>query len=319
MRRLAALALLVVACSAQPPSSAALTPPPWSCRLPVISGSIGQGAGPQTAGFLSLPVPGSGFSFTPAPNAGDGMFYDRPLARWVPWGPPALSDDGSTYAYVDGDQGSSRVHLVEVKTERDTVVAQGGPWRLAGLLPDAAYLMRIEYLPYSEAYGVMAVSRGLWKVSLTGGAPVQLTTDSRNWTVGAGAAWGDSSTFDVAGGPNNVVRLDLNTKQSTIWFAPGMRSYVLAIDAGGAPLIMSEAADEELWRVPAPSGAVKAWSGPTNGPRPYGPVAVDGAVVWLSSANMTPSWSIFRYTATAGIELVANFSDHSVSVAGPCA
>jgi len=87
----------------------------------------------------------------------------------------------------------------------------------------------------------------------------------------------------------------------------------------GVPLIMSEAADEELWRVPAPGGAVKVWSGPTNGPRPYDPIAADGATVWLSSANTTPTWSIFRYTAAAGVELVANFSDHPVAVAGPCA
>src|SRR5450759_5653510 len=151
MRRLAWLALLLVACSAQPSAStgtqsASSTPAPWSCRLPIIAGSIGQGSGPQTAGFLSLP--GSSFSFSPATHAGAGMFYDRPLARWVPWGPPALSDDGSTYAYIDGDSNSSRAHLVDVRTKRDSVLAQGGPWRVVGLQPDAVYVMRIEYLPY---------------------------------------------------------------------------------------------------------------------------------------------------------------------------
>ncbi len=327
MRRLAWLALLLVACSAQPPAAAgppnaaarvSSEPSPWSCRLPIIAGFIGQGSDPQTAGFLSLP--GSDFNFTPATDAGDGMYYDRPLARWVPWGPPALSDDGSTYAYVDGDSSSSRVHLVDVRTRRDIVLAEGGPWRVVGLQPDAVYVMLIEYLPNSEAYGAMSVGRGLWKVPLKGGVPAQLTSDSRNWPfVAAGAAWGDGSTFDVAGGPNDVVRLDLRTLKLTTWFAPGARSYVIAIDAGGMPLIMSEAADEELWRVPAPGHAVKVWSGPTDGPRPFSPVAVDGGVIWFSSANMTPSWSIYRYSGSRGMELVANFSDHPVSVAGPCA
>ena len=185
MRWLAALALLVVACSVQPPGSASTTPSPSTCRLPVISGSIGQGSGPQTAGFLTLP--GAGFNFSPAGDAGDGMYYDKPLARWVPWGPPALSSDGTSYAYVEGDQTRSRVHLVDVRTKRDTQLAEGGPWRLVGLATGAIYLMRIEYFD-TAAYGLMAFGRGLWKLPLTGGVAEQLTSDSRGWTLGPGAA-----------------------------------------------------------------------------------------------------------------------------------
>lgn len=247
------------------------------------------------------------------------MYYNKQLGRWVPWGPPALSSDGASYAYVDGVQNSSRVHLVDIAKQRDTVLAEGGPWRLVGLASDAVYLMRIEFLPASPAYGVIAAGRGLWKLPVTGGVAEQLTTDGRNWTLGPAAAWGGGSTIDVAGGPNDIVHFDLITKQSTIWFAPGRRSRVLAIDSGGAPLIMSEADNEELWRVPAPNGAVKIWSGSTDVPRPDGQVAVDGGAVWFSSANTTRTWTIFRYTAAAGLEVMANFSDHPVSVAGPCA
>jgi hypothetical protein len=248
------------------------------------------------------------------------MFYDRPLARWVPWGPSALSDDGSSYAYVDGDTTASRIHLVDVRTKRDTVVAEGGPWRLVGLQPDAVYVMRIEYLPESPAYGVLVAGRGLWKVPLKGGEPVELTSDGREWPfVAAGAAWGAGSTLDVAGGPNDIVHLDLRTMQVTTWFAAGKRSRLLAVDATGSALIRTEAAEAELWRVPSPGGAVKVWSGPANGPWPDYPVAVDGGVVWFSSANPTPTWSIYRYSAASGLELVANFSDHPMTVAGPCA
>ena len=266
-----------------------------------------------------MSLPGTGFSFSPAPNAGAGVFYDRPLARWVPWGPAALSADGSSYAYADGDRVSSRVHLVDLRTNRDIVLADGGPWGVVGLQPDAVYMMRLEYLPESPAFGVIAAGRGLWKVPLKGGVPVKLTSDTREWMISAGVAWGGGSTLNIAGGPNDIVRMDLQTMQVTTWFAPGKRSHVLAVDARGVPLIMSEAADQELWRVPAPGGGAKIWSGPTDGPRPYYPVAVDGGVIWFSSANSTPSWSIFRYSAARGLELVANFSDHPVSVAGPCA
>src|SRR6202165_4468809 len=167
MRRLAVLAFLVVACSAQPPVSATATPSPSSCRLPVIAGSPGQGSGPQTPGFLTLP----GLTFSPDPGAGDGMYYDKQLA-------------------------------------------EGGPWRFVGLAPDAVYLMRIEYVD-TAAYGLMAFGRGLWKLPLTGGVAEQLTSDSRSWTFGAGAAWGGGSTMDDGGGPDDIVRLDLKTKQST--------------------------------------------------------------------------------------------------------
>ena len=98
-----------------------------------------------------------------------------------------------------------------------------------------------------------------------------------------------------------------------------MRSYLLGFDAGGAPLIARSDADEHLWRVRGPGDAVELWSGPTNGVRPYAPLAADAGTTWFSSNNQTPSWPIFRYTAAAGMKVVASFSDHPVSVAGPCA
>ena len=310
--------MALVACSAQPSASSGLpttqsTPSPWSCRLPVIEGSRGQGSGPQTAGYLNLP----GSSFSPAAGAGDGIFYDRPLARWVPDGPPALSADGLRYAYVEGDTKSSRVHVVDLRTNSDVVVAGGGPWKIVGSQPDAVYIEKIEYQPPSQAYGVLAVSRGLWKVPLGGGAPEQVTSVSREWVVAKGAAWG--GTFDIAGGPSDIVQLDLNTKQLTTWFAPGARSRLLAVDANGVPLILTEPGDEQLWRVPAPNAGVKVWSAGTNEMRPDYPVAVDVGAVWFSSSSMTRSWAIYRFSTDRGLEQVAMFSDHPVAVAGPCA
>lgn len=315
MKPLAALAFLLVACTSQPPVSASATPSPLTCRLPVISGTRGQGAGPQTPGFLSLP----GLTFTAATDADDGVFYDKPLKRWVPWGPPALSADGSSYAYVDGDKTSSKVHLVDVRTKADVVLATGGPWRLVGLQPDAVYVMGIKYLPFSEAYGVLAVGQGLWKVPLHGN-PTQLTrSDGRNWSfIGGGGAWGDGSGANIAGKPNDVVRFDLRTGELTTWFDHATRAWVLGLDAGGVPLIWSNLSDDEIWRAPGPGSAARLWSSAVHGSRPYAPIAVDGGTVWFSSDSLTPAWQIYRYTAAQRMELVANFTDHPVTVAGPC-
>lgn len=318
--------LLLVACSGQSatsvssPTVASPTPAPStssaSCRLAVISGAPGQGSGPQTPGFLTIP----GLSFTPAADAAGGMFYDRPLKRWLLWSPPAVSEDGLTYAYIDGDKTSSRLHLVDLKTNKDRVLAEGGPWRLVGLLPDAVYVMSIEYLPDSPAFGVMVKGRGLWKVPLEGGAAVQLTNDTRGWVyVSTGAAWASSGTLDVAGGPSDVFRLDLQTREVTTWFARGTRSRLLAVDASGVPLIMNETDLNELWRVPSPSAGVKVWSAAPKAMGPYAPVAVDGSVVWFSSRSTAREWGIYRYSAEKGVESMASFTDRPVSVAGPCA
>jgi len=316
MKRLAALAFLLVACSAQPRVSATANPSPATCRLPVIASSIGQASGPQTAGFLTLS--GAVFKFSPATGAGGGTYYDKPLKIWVPSGPPALASDGRTYAYVDGVQGSSRVHVVDVATRRDTVLVDGGAWSLVGLAPHGVYVMKIEFLPESPAFGVLVLGHGLWMVPLAGGAPEQLTSDNRGWTLGPGAAWGGGSTANIAGGPNDIIRFDLQTRQSTVWFGRDTRAFVLGTDDRGTPLIMTEGADEELWMVPTPDTRVEIWSGPTNGPRPWAPLAFDGGTIWLSSANVTRTWMIFRYTGT-GLEVMASFSDQPVYVAGPCA
>src|SRR6266849_3647778 len=214
MRGLAWLGMLLVACSAQPSgstSSASASPTSASCRLAVIQGSPGQGSGPQTPGFLTIP----GDQFTAATEAGQAMYYDRPLKRWVRGGPPALSADGLSYAYVEGDTTSSKVHLLDTRSGSDRVVASGGPWQGIGLDPDWFYVMRVQYID-SAAYGQLPIGKGLWKLPLNGGSPVQLTSDSRAWVWFAkGGVYGAGSTADVAGGPNDVVRFDVKTLQVT--------------------------------------------------------------------------------------------------------
>ena len=132
------------------------------------------------------------------------------------------------------------------------MLAEGGPWNVIGLQPDAVYVTRVEFLPESPAFGLLVQPRGLWKVPVSGGAAVQLTNDTLGWAyVSNGAAWALSRSLNIAGAPSDVLRLDLQIRQLTTWFAPGKRVVVLAIDSIGVPLIMSEADSNELWRVPA--------------------------------------------------------------------
>lgn len=317
MRNLAALALLVVACSQQtagsPPSARATVP--TVCRLAVIEGSP-PGSGLVQPGFQALPEG----AFTPVTDTGN-PYYDRPLKRWVRVGPPGLSADGVRYAFVTGDTASSQLHVVDVGSGRDSVVASGGPWQVAGWGLDAVYVNLVEHME-TVAYGDIAVGKGLWAVPVDGAEATQVTSDSRIWSwAGGGFVYGGGSTVDVAGGPNDVVRVDSKTARVATVFSRHMRSRVLAVDQTGAALILAEGDVDELWRVAGPGDAVEVWSGPPDKIRPEIPVAIDGSDIWLSSAMGWPetAWSIFHYSPAAGFKQVASFTDRPVQVAGGCA
>ncbi len=334
MRRLALLGALLVACSSQSaasvssPGASAVSASPRAgvvsdgpvsaspvssgCRLAVMQQPPSKEAGP---GFLTLPAA----SLSSAADAGAGMFfYDRQLQRWVPDGPPGLSPDGLRYAYVEGDRTTSRAHLVDLAAGSDRVVASGGPWRAVGLASDAIYVMRIEYQD-SVAFGTLQIGRGLWRVPLDGTAPSQLTTDARGWDwVSGDGVFGGDITTNIAGAPNDIVRLDMQTRQQTTWFSHNVRSRLIAVDPSGAAFIITDANDEELWRVTRPGTETEIWSGATDGIQPDGPVAVDGSDVWFSSSSVTPGSAIYNYSAQNGLRQAASFNDRTITVAGPC-
>lgn len=315
MRRLAWLAVVLMACTAQPPTSV-VSPSPAPCRLPVIGGTNGQGSGPQQAGFLSLP----GGNFAPDQGSAGGSFYDPALKRWVAVGPPALSADGLSYAFFDGGTKPGNLELADVKNGTFRLLATGGPWQVVGVGSDAVYVMQMEYVQ-SAAFGQLGVSHGLWKVALSGGPPTRLSSDTLNWQwVVDSTVYGAGSTLDVAGGPSPVVRFDGGTGQMKgMWFdSPGTSTHILAVDSGGNGLVLTEGADEEMWRIAANGEPVRVWSGAANGMHPWGPVAVDGSTVWLSSSSSTRAWAIYRYSPATGLRQVALF-DHPVTVAGRCA
>jgi hypothetical protein len=267
------------------------------------------------AGFVSLPAT----TFAADSQAAGGSFYDRALGRWVAVGPPVLSADGLIYAFFDGGTKPGNLELADLKTGAFRLLATGGPWQVVGIGADAVYMMEIEYVQ-TAAYGQLGVSRGLWKVQLSGGAPTRLSSDSLYWSwVDSRAVYAAGTTTDVAGGPNPVVRFDLSTGQAAKWFDRAARTRLLAVDASGAGFVLTEGADEELWRIPATGEPIKVWSGTTDAIRPWSPVAVDGSDVWFSSSTSVPQWAIYHYSPQHGLQQMALFSDHPITVAGPCA
>jgi hypothetical protein len=314
--RLAWLALAMVACSTQPQTGGAgpTTSPSVACRLPVIAASHGEGSGPLQPGFISLPAT----TFTPDPASAGGSFYDQALQRWVAVGPPTLSADGLSYAFFDGGTKPGNLELADLASGGFRLLATGGPWQVVGTGRDAVFVMQMEYVE-SAAYGRLGISHGLWKVPVSGGAPVKLTGDSLDWSwVDGRAVYAAGDTQDMAGGPNPVVRFDLSTGRVGTWFDGGARTSVLVVDTAGTALVITEGAEEALWRIPATGGPVKVWSGAPDSIHPWAPVAVDGAGVWFSSASSAPQWAIYHYTPSTGLRQVAAFPDHPVTVAGAC-
>lgn len=314
---LAAIVLLV-ACSNQSPAAAhtqtpAASPAQWLCSLAVIEGWP-PGSGTVQPGFQPLPDG----KFVPVTDTGH-PYWDRPMKRWVAVGPPDLAADGRRYAYITGGSASSDVHVVDVATGADRVIASGGPWQVAGWGTDAVFATRVEYVD-SVAYGTIGFGKGLWELPLDGSKPLQFTNDSMIWRwVGGGGVW-SGGPFDVAGGPNAVSRFDLQTMQTTTLFSHGERSRVLAIEASGAAVILTEGSVDQLWRVSAAGDSTGVWLGNTAGLRPESPVAVDGSDVWLSSAMPPPEsqWAIFHLSVAGPLQQVAPFTDRPVQVAGGC-
>lgn len=318
MARGVLLAVALVAACAQGPGasvSTAATPSPSICTLPVIQGSPGQGSGPQTPGFLTIP----GGQFTAAVGAGDSaLSFDHALHRWVPATEQSLTPDGLRYIYAEHAGTLSTFHVVDLSTGNDRAFGPTGQWVAAGLDNTALYAMRVD-LVESPAYGTVEISKGLWSIPLDGSVPTQLTSDSRRWAwVSAGGVYGDSPTGNIAGAPNDIARLDSATGQVSVWFDQHARSTIIAVDDQGAAFVLTESADEELWRVTGPNVASKIWSGPTSAVRPDGDVAAAGSDVWFSGSSLSPLWAVFHYSTALGLEQVATFTDRPVTVAGTC-
>ncbi len=319
------IALTLAGCAQSSTSTAPSPRPQTGCRLAVQQFDL---AGNNTAdGFIHIP---GGKTIEPAPGA-SGRIYDAAIGRWIngDWG--GLSPDGLSYAFTDGDTNQSRVHITDLRSGTDRVVTTGGPWAVVGLQPDGVYLRKIVYGPDTAAFGRLSTSAGLWFQALRGGAPEQLTSDSRSWLfIHAGFAWGielnkaDPRPLGGDGGysPNQVMRLDLVDRSSEPWlYRPGMGVDILGLDGTGAPFVVAQnGAHVELWRLYSANVAEAVWRGNWGDVAPAGPMVADGDSVWLSSFIPAPPYNpaIYRWTGFSGIHLVAQFSDRRVMVAGPC-
>lgn len=306
-------------------TTSAAPSPNLGCRLAVRQ--FDADGNSATDGFIRIP---DGTIFEPAVGA-SGVIYDAALGRWINGDSGGLSPDGLSYAFIDGDTNQSRVHITDLRSGADRIVATGGPWAVVGLQPDGVYLEKIVYGPDTAAFGRLTTPVGLWFQAVSGGSPEQLTSDGRSWQfVHAGFAWGiefnraDPHPFggDLGYSPNQVVRLNLVDRSLERWlYRPGMAVSLLGVDRTGAPFVDAQnGARVELWRLQSMSVSQALWQGDWGVLAPASPIVSDGDSVWMSSFAPTPPYfpAIYRWTGSSGIHLVAQFNDKRVLVAGPC-
>jgi hypothetical protein len=272
-------------------------------------------------GFLSFPDQ----VLTVDPTA--SLFYDRAFAKWLPATRTQVSPDGRRYAYAGegpNTYAGGKLHVVDVSTGADTVVYNGGTTYSVVDFAAAGIYVTANPAPYIATHG-------LWLQDPSGGQPKLVSSEILDPAVGGGAAWGlHLNAADPSPGPagsegplNEVLRFDLRTGASTLWFyRPGARVWILGFDAAGHPLVRvyteaNVAEPVELWLVQSQSQAVQLFAG--GGPTPTQLGAVDNHGVWFDSFRWSPN-TVWLY-AGGSLQKVATIDVPGVIdmfVAGGC-
>jgi hypothetical protein len=302
--------------SALPPNASVTSNPQpvdfvLSCRLPIYQGQPGSG------GFIVFPAgsyvadPRSGVALpatapSPAPNqygggfGGFGVSYDHAHDRWfpVPW--TWAAPDGSRYVYP----GAQGVYVVSAADNTVSELGEGKAWFI--LTVDA-----------QGVYATVQQAAGLWFLPFTGAAAQQITPTGYWQAVGGGAAYGTASSATPPGLANPVIRFDLKTGASTVWFAVDQStSQVIGFDRSGSPLIsVNGGGGQNLWLAPSVGGAtvIAALSNPYQGYQTsvnfsFPPIA-DGHGIWFGGQGIdlfTPSLAWYQASKLGG------------QLAGPC-
>jgi hypothetical protein len=205
---------------------------------------------------------------------GDGpTFYDRARSRWIPVGQNGVSDDGSTYVYVDPDQAQT-LHVVTVSSGQDHVVKLPATqtferWNVLQYTGGRVYLIR----QGSEGPG----TPGLWQLDSSSGQLTTVFGDRTPVAVQGKAAWfetvnpSDSHALTNAQSgdklPDQLERRPLPSGPPAVWvYKPGSALQFVGSDNEGHPFVAvshGESADQpiELDIATGPGTATPAFHG----------------------------------------------------------
>lgn len=278
----------------------------------------------RRAGFLTFP---GGVLQQDSSAPADAFFYDRAFQRWLPVLREMVSADGARYAYDAGDLNAhtgGKVHVVDVITRADNVVYVDSA-RVVYKIVD--FTGAGIYVTAGDSEGR---SRGLWFLSLPGGALHLINSKIESPGLGGGFGWGlDFNAADPHPAPgglqspvNRMLRIDLASGIATPWFyRPGMDMYIVGFDSTGDPLVgaygrgdATGASPFELWLVRSSSTVARRLLVATsNAPNPGRVSAIDRYGVWLEGYG-GPVWLY----ASGSMRIAATVGNAGFHIAGGC-
>jgi hypothetical protein len=132
------------------------------------------------------------------------------------------------------------VHLFGVSDGMDAIIASGANWGLYGFTATGIYAGQRDPSKQPSLLG-------LWRLSPTGAAAEEVTTDGTWLVIGPDAAWSVVQSGPASGPPvpeNSVglvlKRLDLKTGEAQTWYTSSNgRLRMAAIDSSGQPVLVN--------------------------------------------------------------------------------
>lgn len=315
------MALLVASCSnGAPTATPSPTPTGVGCRLPLWLYDRSTNIG--TGDFLQ--VPGSVLvAAQPSVTSSNVVAAYVPMAkRWVQVARSLVAPDGSYYAYneTSGNPEVDRLHVVDLATSADHVIAQGGVdtgYEAFDVEADGIYAGRAPHGP--------ATLPGLWRLDPKTGAATRLDATQRWQWISGGYAYAtvpnSTDPFVVQGGPlpDTLLRLDLRTGAVQEWFRKrGVFPNVIGFDWNGRPLVVLGQTMRDLVVVTG-AGSVQPIAGGTADVT-FSQV-ISSLVAFSDGFWFTADQGLFSYSRNVGFQkLWSNPTSTGiyVAIAGPC-
>ncbi len=328
-RSLLFIALVVASCSNGAPSSSThsssamtttVAPTATGCRLPLWlydrTTNIGTGNFLQVPGSVLVPAQPS------VSSSNVVAAYVASARRWIQAARSLVAPDGSYYVRneTSGNPEVDRVHVVDLATGADQVIAQGGidtGYNPFDVEADGIYAGRAPNGP--------ATLPGLWRLDPKTGAETQLDSTQRWQWISGGYAFAtvpnptDPVTTQGGPVPDTLLRLDLRTGVVQEWFRKrGVFPNVIGFDWNGRPLVILGQTLGDLVVVTG-AGSVQPIAG---GTRDVTFSQVSSSMVAFSDGFwFTADQGLFSYSGKVGFQkLWSNPSSSGlyVAIAGPC-
>ena len=217
----------------------------FSCRLPIYKqqGYEGSPDFSRQGAFLTFPAA----SIAIDNNGTGGAYFDRAFNRWLPVTRESVSPDGAHYAYAN--PANDMLHVVDVVggNERTFSLSAIGANYVFDYTADGVYMTQ----GFEGLHGLWLVNPATGSVRETAYAtppPSGATGFNPQASAGGGIFWiGEVNPGDpnpqkspVSLGPDQIVRLDFASGHRIIWiYREGIGLFVIGLDAGGRPLIVS--------------------------------------------------------------------------------